>query len=582
MFRFASLLLALAVALAAIPATAAELVWRPWSDELFAQAKAQRKFILLDLEAVWCHWCHVMAATTYRDPAVVALIEKHFIPVRVDQDARPDLGERYREFGWPATIVFDGRQREIVIRTGYQAPAPMAKLLAAIVRDPSPEKLVETPPPAPRPLLDAAVEAELKRAFVTSHENGVGGFDHGQKYLDRDTAEYAMLLAMQGDAAAAGLVREDLDGALALLDPAWGGANQYSTHGDWRHPHFEKLMVLQADYLRVYALAYSAFGDARYLDAARRLHGYVRRFLTAPDGSYYASQDADLVPGDKARSLAYYALDDAGRAKQGLPRIDRHRYAREAGAMIFALAQLYSATGDAEVLDEATKAAAWALRERALPGGGFSHDAKDAAGPYLTDSLWMGRGLLALYAATGDRTFFAHARAATDFVQRRFRVANGFASAAGGRLAPRPQIDENIALVRFANLLHRHTGDVRHRDMAEHALRYLAHPRVATSRLTEAGLLLAQREMQSDPLHLTVVGPRDDASARTLYRAALAFPTVYRRVEWWDRRDGPLPNADVDYPAFAKPAAYVCTANRCSSPAFAPEALVALAKAGVR
>lgn len=561
-------------------ARAGDLVWQPWSDNLFAQAKAQKKFILLDLEAVWCHWCHVMAATTYRDPKVVALIERHFIPVRVDQDARPDLGERYREYGWPATVVFDARRREIVIRTGYQAPEPMAKLLATIVRDPDPEKLVDTPPPAPRPLLEPGVAAELRRAFLTSHEDGVGGLNHGQKFLDRDTAEYAMLQGLAGDREAARIGREDLDAAVALIDAAWGGVNQYSTHGDWDHPHFEKLGVLQADYLRVYAMAYSVLGEARYLDAARRIHAYVRRFLAAPDGGYYTSQDADLVPGDKAGSIAYHALGDAERAKQGYPRIDRHRYAREAGAMVFGLAQLYSATADEHLLDEAWKAVRWALKTRRIAGGGFSHDEKDAAGPYLTDALWMGRGLLALHAATGDRTLLAEARATAEFVERRFRLPNGYASAAGGALAPRPQIDENIALGRFANLLHRYTGDSRHRRIAEHALSYLAHPKVATSRLTEAGLLLLQHEMQTEPLHLTVVGPKDDATARQLFRAALAFPAIYRRVEWWDGREGPLPNADVAYPSFAKPAAYVCSASRCSAPAFKPEALVAIAKRG--
>ena len=388
MRRFPTLLLACLLAVgAALPATGADLVWRPWSDTLFAQAKAQKKFILLDLEAVWCHWCHVMAETTYRDPKVVALIEKHFIPVRVDQDARPDLGERYREYGWPATVVFDARQREIVIRTGYQAPDLMAKLLAAIVRDPSPEKLAGTAPPAPQPQLDASVQAELRRAFATSHESGVGGLNHGQKFLDRDTAEYAMLRGLAGDPDASRIGREDLDGALALLDPAWGGVNQYSTHGDWQHPHFEKLGVLQADYMRVYAMAYSILGDPRHLDAARRIHGYVRRFLAAPDGGYYTSQDADLVPGDKAGSIAYHALGDADRTKRGFPRVDRHRYAREAGAMTFGLAQLFSATGEDGYLDEARQAVRWSLGARRLPGGGFSHDVKDTAGPYLTDSL---------------------------------------------------------------------------------------------------------------------------------------------------------------------------------------------------
>jgi hypothetical protein len=83
-----------------------ELEWGEWSTGVFAWAKAENRFVLLDLGAVWCHWCHVMEETTYRDPAVVRLIRSRYLPVRVDQDANPELSNRYEDYGWPATIVF--------------------------------------------------------------------------------------------------------------------------------------------------------------------------------------------------------------------------------------------------------------------------------------------------------------------------------------------------------------------------------------------------------------------------------------------------------------------------------------------
>ena len=86
--------------LAAADHSPSPLTWQPWSDDLFAQAKRERRLVLLDLEAVWCHWCHVMDVTTYRDPAVVAFLSKHYLLVRVDQDSRPDLANRYEDFGW--------------------------------------------------------------------------------------------------------------------------------------------------------------------------------------------------------------------------------------------------------------------------------------------------------------------------------------------------------------------------------------------------------------------------------------------------------------------------------------------------
>src|ERR1017187_3275128 len=78
----------------------AQLAWHPWSASVFAQARSENKFVLLDLEAVWCHWCHVMDDVTYRDPAVVQLLNQRYLLVNVDQDARPDISSRYQDYGW--------------------------------------------------------------------------------------------------------------------------------------------------------------------------------------------------------------------------------------------------------------------------------------------------------------------------------------------------------------------------------------------------------------------------------------------------------------------------------------------------
>src|SRR5262244_1760443 len=118
-------------------AKAAKLAWQPWSDAVFAQAKREKRFVLLDLEAVWCHWCHVMDDTTYRDPAVVRLLQSRYTLVKVDQDSRPDLSNRYEDYGWPATIVFDSNGHEIVKRRGYLPPDDMLSMLKAIVDDPT-------------------------------------------------------------------------------------------------------------------------------------------------------------------------------------------------------------------------------------------------------------------------------------------------------------------------------------------------------------------------------------------------------------------------------------------------------------
>src|SRR5260370_27560790 len=87
--------------------------WQPWSDAVFAQAKKEGRFVLLNLGAVWCHWCHViMDEITYQDPKVIELIRSHYVAVLVDEHSRPDLSNRYEDYGWPATIVFDADRRD--------------------------------------------------------------------------------------------------------------------------------------------------------------------------------------------------------------------------------------------------------------------------------------------------------------------------------------------------------------------------------------------------------------------------------------------------------------------------------------
>lgn len=555
--------------------------WRDWSDELFAEAQREQRFVLLDLEAVWCHWCHVMDAKTYRDPRVVKLIRERFIAVKVDQDSRPDLSRRYQDYGWPATIFFAADGTEIVKRAGYIAPDNMARLLQAIIDDPSPEEpKARELSFAASPLLSDDLRATLVKRHVDSYDPKYGGLKLAQKFLDRDSVEYGMLQARRGDAQNTKIARHTLDAATALIDPAWGGVYQYSTGGKWDYPHFEKIMNSQASYLRIYALAYAQWREPRYLQAALDIRRYLRDFLTSPEGAFYTSQDADLVQGQHSHD--FFALDNAQRRARGIPRVDKNRYARENGWAIEALATLYAASGDRAHLDAALRAANWIIEHRSLPGGGFRHGAQDPAGPYLGDNLAMGRAFLALYGATGDRTWLQRTEQALQFIDARFRHQSGGKDAAGYATAastpqtvikPQPQIDENIALARYAVLVQHYTGNPAYRAIAERVMRYLATPAIATSRLTEAGILLVDHELANDPTHITIVGHKDDPAAQALFREAIRYEGAYKRVEWWDKREGKLPNPDVQYPTLKRAAAFVCSNQRCSLPVFTPKGL---------
>ena len=553
--------------------------WQPWSDAIFTRAKAEKKLVLLDVVAVWCHWCHVMDEITYRDPAVMKLIREHYIAVRVDQDARPDISNRYEDYGWPATVVFDANGKELAKRQGYLPPKPMAGMLQAFVEDPTPGPSVQPEPvfaPAPEGGLTDAQRAAMRTAFVEAYDSKLGGWGDTHKYLNWDALEYCLTEGASGDVGLEAMAAQTLSAGQQLVDPVWGGVYQYSTDGDWEHPHFEKIMPFQAENLRIFAEAATLRHEPQWLEPARKIRGYLRDFLTSPEGAFYTSQDADLVDGE--HSGEYFTLDDAGRRARGIPRVDQHLYARENGLAITGLASLYAADGDATVLADARRAAEWVLAHRALEGGGFRHDEQDAAGPYLPDTLAMGRAFLALYAVTAERPWLARAEAAAQFIDAKFRAPIGFATAAGApgsAFVPGPEVDENIAVTRFANLLGQYSGREIDRKMAEHAMQYLASPSVVAQQgYGTSGLLLADREMRSDPAHLTVVGRKDDPAAQTLFAAVLRGAPPSARIEWLDGRDGPLPRNDVAFPDLPQAAAFVCANGSCSLPLTSVEKLV--------
>jgi uncharacterized protein YyaL (SSP411 family) len=545
--------------------------WQPWSDKVFEQAAAEHKFVLLDLGAGWCHWCHVMDQLTYSDPQVIKLLRQKYIAVRVDQAARPDLANRYEDYGWPATIVFNAQRGEIVKRRGYIPPKPMASLLQAIIDDPSPGPSV-----GPETVIAAAADsaltkeqrAAMRAAFIGAYDSKLGGWGDVHKYLNWNADEYCIVEGAAGDAAMERRARQTLTSGLKLIDPVWGGVDQYSTDGDWVHPHFEKIMPFQAENIRVFALAATQWNEPKWLDPAQKIHGYLKNFLTSPEGAFYTSQDADLVAGEYGEK--YFALDDAGRRRLGIPRVDKHIYSQENGLAITGLAALYAASGDATCLEQARRATAWVLAHRALPDGGFRHDEHDSAGPYLADTLAMARAFLALYTVTAEREWLVKAQAAAAFMNEKFHAPVGFATAASAdknAFSPKPEVDENTDLARFTILLGHYTGKESWRAMAAHAMRYLAAPALIESQgFDTSGILLADRAMRVEPAHLTIVGGKEDPAARALFMAALRGAPDSSRIEWYDRKEGPLPNMDVEYPELPHAAAFVCADKSCSMP----------------
>lgn len=552
--------------LRSVPA-ADKIDWQPWTDETFAAAKAQNKFVILDLGAGWCHWCHVMDEITYADPAVIKEINAHYLAVRVDQDARPDLANRYEDYGWPATVIFKSNASELAKRRGYLPPKTMLGLLEAIVADPTPGPSVQ-PDTAFVASDDSALteiqRSEARQLLRFAYDAKHGGWGEVHHYFDWHAIDYYLTEGAAGDVALLTESKQTLDSAQALLDPIWGGVYQYSTDGDWEHPHFEKIMPFQVETMRVLVMASTILQEPKYLAAAKRIHEYLTHFLLAPNGAFYVSQDADIIAGE--HSGEYFALADAARRKQGIPRVDQHFYARENGLAIMGLCTLYAATLDADILAQARRAATWTIENRSLANDGFRHDGKDSGGPYLADTLCMARAFLSLYSVTAEPAWLNQAEASLQFCNSQFHAADGFLSTKSlPPFVPKPQVDENIELCRLAIALHHHTGNDIYLNMAQHAMKYLASPTVVKSQgFGTSGILLADRDLRVEPLHLTIVGSKTRDAAKTLFQSALqAAPTAW--IEWSDPATAPL-RKDASFPTASTPVAFVCTNGSCSAP----------------
>ena len=560
--------------------------WQEWSAESFQKAKKENKLVIMDLEAVWCHWCHVMDAKTYHDPEIAKLINEHFIPIRVDQDAHPDISNRYEDYGWPATVIFDANGKEIIKRRGYIGPKFMGWFLQAVIAEPTPEAHdnKQTFVAASESAFLSKQQKDLLNSryeFINDKKNA--GWGRRQKFIHSDSFEYAIARAAQGSKKHEKMAKDALDAARVLIDPVWGGVYQYSDEADWLSPHFEKVMLIQTDSLRLYSMAYNLWGRDEDLQSALQIYNYLTQLLQSPEGVFYTSQDADL--NAEVDGHAYFPLKNKERRKLGMPRIDKNIYARENGWVISALISLYSATGEAKYLDKGIVAANWIIKNRSsiississntsnTKDGGFIHDANKPDTLFLADTLAMGQAFLDLYSVTSNKDWLKRASSASDFISNNFKDKEGGFStrttaADNLLLTPVKHINSQILAARFGNLLNHYTGRKADKDLAENAMRYLASPDLTKQRRLLAGVLLADMELANDPIHITIVGDKSNEQAKALFNAGVRYPAEYMRIELWDKNEGNLPNPNVSYPTLSKPAAFACSNNACSSPIF--------------
>ena len=339
--------------------------WHEWGVEAFAAAQAANKPMLLDIGAVWCHWCHVMDRESYDDPEIAAIVNEHFIAVKVDRDERPDIDSRYQaavqavsgQGGWPLTAFLtpDGKPfyggTYFPPQDGYGRPSFRRVLLS--IANAYKEKrgdvveqagMVESAIAQSESFagrsgrVSAGVIAAIQdfsafKMFDPQH----GGFGQAPKFphpsaLDLLIERYARSggdeesksppdRQAQGSASPHRVGHPDLRNVIVttlehmarggVYDQLAGGFHRYSVDERWVVPHFEKMCYDNSELLKNYVHAYQATGEEFFADVARDIIRWMDEWLSDRErGGFYASQDADTSLADDGDYFTW-TLDEA-------------------------------------------------------------------------------------------------------------------------------------------------------------------------------------------------------------------------------------------------------------------------------
>jgi len=313
--------------------------WHPWSEAAFARARADDKPVLLDIGAVWCHWCHVMDRESYEDASLAEFLNQHFVCVKVDRDERPDVDTRYQravqaftgQGGWPLTAFLTPSGEAFYGGTyfppdgKYGRPGFRSVLAQVLEVYHNQRDKVGTQAGAVRRLLaedlNEALAGEVTADLLAGGVAGMarlfdprnGGFGNQPKF-PHPAAITVLLNAWYREAAPQ--IRAMIDLTLSgmarggIHDQLGGGFHRYSVDARWIVPHFEKMSYDNAGLLRAYLDAYGAFANEEYAEVARGIVRWVREVLADPAGGYAASQDADVGLDDDGDYFTW-TLDEA-------------------------------------------------------------------------------------------------------------------------------------------------------------------------------------------------------------------------------------------------------------------------------
>jgi len=324
--------------------------WYPWGDEAFEAARRDDKLIFLSVGYSTCHWCHVMAHESFEDPGVAAVLNQHFIAIKVDREERPDVDRVYMTFvqattgggGWPMSVwlmpdrrpFYGGTYFPPASRWGKPGFADILLEMARLWREER-SRVEEAAGGVAEHLAGAGAAAGGSRVpgaialdgatrdFLASYDRRHGGFGGAPKFPR--PSELLFLLREHrrtGDRPPLDVVAHTLRAMAAggMRDHVGGGFHRYSVDGQWRVPHFEKMLYDQAQLVLAYLEAAQATGDPFFVEVAEDTLRYVHRDMTGEHGGFFSAEDADSLPpgeaagGHKSEGAFYlWTMDELGR-----------------------------------------------------------------------------------------------------------------------------------------------------------------------------------------------------------------------------------------------------------------------------
>ena len=355
--------------------------WYPWGEEALARAKKENKPIFLSIGYSSCHWCHVMERESFLDEEIAAVLNKHFVCVKVDREERPDVDAIYmaslhvfnrltgngRGGGWPLSMFltpeaepffggtyFPARDGDRGARMGFLT---LTQRIAEIW-DKNADKLredgktltryvkteLEQPRAALKPVAIAPeLLAEVQSALTAQYDERHGGFGFAEEAPDRpkfpepskllfliENARRAKALKLTGTPAERQLIQTlDQMARGGIRDHLGGGFHRYSVDRFWRIPHFEKMLYDNAQLISVYAEAYDLTGRDDFRRVAEEIIAFARREMADPAGGFYAALDAESE-GEEGRFYRWEASDIEKRLTPDEWRLFREVYGLDA------------------------------------------------------------------------------------------------------------------------------------------------------------------------------------------------------------------------------------------------------------